>query len=70
VDFRVRGDFAKVHAFLERMRTVGGLAHYGGGVFHIDTGPRRTWAPGSWRRAGVHRKNSWRRAGVRRGRGA
>jgi hypothetical protein len=21
--------------------TVGGLKHYGGGLFHIDTGPRR-----------------------------
>jgi hypothetical protein len=22
---------------------VGGFKHYGGGLFHIDTGPRRTW---------------------------
>ena len=55
VDFRVGGDYGEVHAFLKRMRSVGGLAHYGSGVFHIDTGPRRTWAPGSWRRAGVRR---------------
>ncbi len=55
VDFRVRGSYREVHAFLKRMRSVGGLAHYGSGVFHIDTGPRRTWAPGSWHRAGVRR---------------
>jgi Peptidase M15 len=48
VDFRVRGSFGAVHAFLARQRTVGGLKHYGAGVFHIDTGPRRTW--GSRRR--------------------
>jgi hypothetical protein len=43
VDFRVRSSFGAVHAFLARQRTVGGLKHYGRGVFHIDTGPRRTW---------------------------
>ncbi len=43
VDFRVRGNYGAVLAFLARLRTVGGLKHYGAGVFHIDTGPRRTW---------------------------
>jgi len=43
VDFRVRGSFGAVHAFLARQHAVGGLKHYGSGVFHIDTGPRRTW---------------------------
>jgi Peptidase M15 len=43
VDFRVRGNYSGVLAFLARLRTVGGLKHYGAGVFHIDTGPRRTW---------------------------
>jgi uncharacterized protein YcbK (DUF882 family) len=43
VDFRVRGSYGSVLAFLSRQHTVGGLKHYGGGVFHIDTGPRRTW---------------------------
>jgi hypothetical protein len=50
VDFRVRSDFDEVLRFLARMRTVGGLTHYGSGVFHIDTGPRRTWGPNSWGR--------------------
>jgi hypothetical protein len=48
VDFRVRSQFGEVLAFLRRMRTVGGLTHYGSGVFHIDTGPRRSWSPNSW----------------------
>jgi uncharacterized protein YcbK (DUF882 family) len=43
VDFRVGGSYGQVLAFLARLRTVGGLKHYGRGVFHIDTGPRRTW---------------------------
>jgi hypothetical protein len=50
VDFRVRSDFGEVLRFLARMRSVGGLTHYGSGVFHIDTGPRRSWAPNSWGR--------------------
>jgi hypothetical protein len=50
VDFRVRSQFGDVLAFLRRMRTVGGVAHYGNGVFHIDTGPRRSWGPNSWGR--------------------
>jgi len=43
VDFRVRSSYGEVLAFLSRLRSVGGLTHYGSGVFHIDTGPRRTW---------------------------
>ncbi len=43
VDFRVRGRYGDVLAFLLRQRGVGGYKHYGSGVFHIDTGPRRTW---------------------------
>ena len=27
----------------QRGRKAGGLKHYGGGLFHIDTGPRRRW---------------------------
>jgi hypothetical protein len=50
VDFRVRGQFGEVLAFLRGMRRVGGVTHYGSGVFHIDTGPRRTWGPNSWGR--------------------
>ena len=43
VDFRVRGNYRRRPAFLTGQRSVGGLKHYGRGVFHIDTGPRRTW---------------------------
>jgi Peptidase M15 len=43
VDFRIRGRYGDVLAFLLRQRSVGGFKHYGSGVFHIDTGPRRTW---------------------------
>ncbi len=42
-DFRIAGDTRRLLAFLSSHRSVGGLKHYGGGVFHIDTGPRRTW---------------------------
>jgi len=45
VDFRVRSHYREVLAFLSRLRSVGGLTHYGSGVFHIDTGPRRSWGP-------------------------
>lgn len=38
-DFRVFGNVRATLAYLRR--TVGGLKHYGGGLFHIDTGPRR-----------------------------
>lgn len=41
-DFRVRGNWRSVWAFL-RSSGAGGIKHYGGGLFHIDTGPRRTW---------------------------
>lgn len=43
VDFRVRGNVRAVHAFLRSNGSVGGLKHYGGGLFHIDTGARRSW---------------------------
>jgi hypothetical protein len=39
VDFRVHGNVAGAAAFLNDR--VGGLKHSGGGLFHIDTGPRR-----------------------------
>jgi hypothetical protein len=48
VDFRVADHFKAIHDFLSGKKAVGGLKHYGSGVFHIDTGPRRTW--GSRRR--------------------
>ena len=38
-DFRVRGNVRGAMAYLRG--AVGGLKHYGGGLFHIDTGPRR-----------------------------
>lgn len=43
VDFRVRGNVRGVYAFLRSHGSVGGVKHYGGGLFHIDTGPRRSW---------------------------
>jgi hypothetical protein len=43
VDFRERHSYGAILAFLAGLRTVGGLKHYGSGVFHIDGGPRRTW---------------------------
>ena len=43
VDFRTSANAGSVLAFLKGHRQVGGLKHYGRGVFHIDTGPRRTW---------------------------
>ena len=42
VDFRLSGNIRATLAYL-RTTAVGGIKHYGGGVFHIDTGPRRTW---------------------------
>ena len=42
-DFRVERNARLVLAFLSARRAVGGLKHYGGGRFHVDTGPRRTW---------------------------
>ena len=43
VDFRVSGQTTAIYANLARNPNVGGLKHYGGGLFHIDTGPRRSW---------------------------
>jgi uncharacterized protein YcbK (DUF882 family) len=43
VDFRVRGNVRGAYAYLRSSGSVGGLKHYGGGLFHIDTGPRRSW---------------------------
>ncbi len=43
VDFRVRGNVRGAYAFLRSSGNVGGLKHYGGGLFHIDSGPRRSW---------------------------
>ncbi len=43
VDFRVSGSASAVQAFLSASGKVGGLKHYGGGLYHIDTGPRRSW---------------------------
>lgn len=40
-DFRVHGNWGAASSFIRGM--VGGFKHYGGGLFHIDTGPRRTW---------------------------
>jgi hypothetical protein len=43
VDFNITGNSRAILAFLQAKKEVGGLKHYGGGAFHIDTGPRRTW---------------------------
>ncbi len=43
VDFRTHGSTGAVYAYLSSNGGVGGLKHYGGGLFHIDTGPRRSW---------------------------
>lgn len=43
VDFRVHGNVKAVYAYLKSSGAVGGLKHYGGGLFHIDNGDRRTW---------------------------
>ncbi|MEZ5856116.1 MAG: D-Ala-D-Ala carboxypeptidase family metallohydrolase [Hyphomicrobiaceae bacterium] len=40
-DFRVHGNISAVAAFLRSQG--GGYKHYGGGLFHIDNGPTRTW---------------------------
>ncbi len=40
-DFRVHGNISAVAAFLRSQG--GGYKHYGGGLFHIDNGPNRTW---------------------------
>lgn len=41
VDFRVHGNYGGVYAYLRA--NAGGVHHYGGGLFHADTGPKRTW---------------------------
>ncbi len=41
VDFRVHGNYGGVFAYLRS--NAGGVHHYGGGLFHADTGARRTW---------------------------
>ena len=43
VDFRTHGSTNAVYAYLSSSGNVGGLKHYGDGLFHIDTGPRRSW---------------------------
>jgi Peptidase M15 len=43
VDFRVHGNVGAVYAYLKSNGSVGGLKHYGGGLFHIDNGERRSW---------------------------
>lgn len=40
-DFRVHGSWGAASSFIRSL--VGGFKHYGGGLFHIDTGTRRTW---------------------------
>jgi uncharacterized protein YcbK (DUF882 family) len=42
-DFRVFASVSSVYASLRSNGSVGGLKHYGGGLFHIDSGPRRSW---------------------------
>lgn len=42
-DFRVHGNVRGVYAFLRSHGSIGGLKHYGGGLFHIDNGDRRSW---------------------------
>lgn len=41
VDFRVHGNWGGAAARLRGHW--GGFSHYGGGLFHIDSGPRRSW---------------------------
>ncbi|NQX79497.1 MAG: DUF882 domain-containing protein [Hyphomicrobiaceae bacterium] len=40
-DIRVWGDIRAAARYLRK--TAGGYKHYGGGLFHIDIGPRRSW---------------------------
>lgn len=41
-DFRVHGNWGAAYGYLKSAHS-GGLKHYGGGLFHIDTGPARSW---------------------------
>ena len=43
VDFRVHGSYGAAYAFLRSHGSLGGVKHYGGGLFHVDTGPKRSW---------------------------
>jgi Peptidase M15 len=58
VDFRIAANTAAVSRFLLGKKSVGGFKHYGFGVFHIDTGPRRTWDGGPRRRAWASNRRS------------
>jgi len=58
VDFRIAANTAAVSRFLLGKKAVGGFKHYGFGVFHIDTGPRRTWDGGPHRRAWASNRRS------------
>lgn len=40
-DIRVHGNWRQAAAYLRS--SVGGFKHYGGGLFHIDNGPNRSW---------------------------
>lgn len=40
-DFRIHGNWGAAAGFIRSL--VGGFKHYGGGLFHIDTGAKRTW---------------------------
>lgn len=40
-DLRVFGNIGKAARYLRQLP--GGFTHYGGGLFHIDTGPDRSW---------------------------
>lgn len=42
-DFRVHSNVSATYAYLRSSGSVGGLKHYGGGLFHIDNGERRSW---------------------------
>ena len=43
VDFRIHSNVSAAYASLRSNGSVGGLKHYGGGLFHVDTGDRRSW---------------------------
>lgn len=43
VDFRVHSNYRAAYAYLKSHGSIGGYKHYGGGLFHVDVGPRRTW---------------------------
>ena len=40
-DFRINGNWGAAAGFIRSL--VGGFKHYGGGLFHIDTGSKRSW---------------------------